>query len=309
MKKQIRIVLLCILALIIVQVGILPCFEGTTNANKGNEEWMKALDDSFSLDAIYLPGTHDSCAYASDFAFASRCQSLTIEQQLNAGIRYLDLRVGIKNDELIMIHGPLTCRKGFFKKPLTLHETLTTIETFLTQHPSEMVLVNIKASEQAQDTYNTYMESHINAMYRVDNTLPTIQEGRGKIVLANRYLSETNATYPLVMMWYDQRNTTFEEPVFEEGLIANQHLFVQDHFCLNTNEKWQSFIYPHVHTGVYLNFLSTKGPSKVGHPYKYAKALNKQLATFDLTSSGPQIVVLDFADANLASHILQANFE
>lgn len=45
-----------------------------------------------------IPGTHDSCARTNHTAYADKCQNWSITEQLNNGIRFLDLRLNYNNN-------------------------------------------------------------------------------------------------------------------------------------------------------------------------------------------------------------------
>lgn len=82
--------------------------------------WMKSFDDTVWITKLNLPGTHDSCSSGKILDLSSdvfergfeedfvTTQSWTIPEQLNAGIRVLDLRVGWwtvnGNNDLYMCH-------------------------------------------------------------------------------------------------------------------------------------------------------------------------------------------------------------
>jgi hypothetical protein len=56
---------------------------------------MKHLPDSVLLRSLVLPGTHDSNTNSLDTKFLktfSRCQKLSVFEQLMSGVRYLDIR-------------------------------------------------------------------------------------------------------------------------------------------------------------------------------------------------------------------------
>ena len=56
-------------------------------------KWMNYISNEELLSEINLPGTHDSCTCCVQFAFISKCQSMSITEQFNCGIRLLDVRV------------------------------------------------------------------------------------------------------------------------------------------------------------------------------------------------------------------------
>jgi 1-phosphatidylinositol phosphodiesterase len=72
------------------------------------KQWMKDLHDDIEVSYLSLPGTHDSGSYNCHFwqlCKSTQCQSWPIMQQLQAGIRFLDLRIQIVNEQLTIIHG------------------------------------------------------------------------------------------------------------------------------------------------------------------------------------------------------------
>lgn len=71
-----------------------------------------------------------------------QCQDTDIKTQLENGYRYLDIRLVLKNDNLILKHNFAKCKKerSIFSTPLTLDDVLEDIYTFLDKHPSETVI-------------------------------------------------------------------------------------------------------------------------------------------------------------------------
>ena len=85
------------------------------------KNWMSAISDSRYIYEINLPGTHDSATafcknstdnYVKIFGIPvfnagkyAGTQSLTLPEQLNAGVRYLDLRFSPKQGKLLLCHG------------------------------------------------------------------------------------------------------------------------------------------------------------------------------------------------------------
>ena len=71
--------------------------------------WMASLSDDMPLSQVVLPGSHDSATEKIFFASIARCQHLTIPQQLEVGCRFLDLRLRMRNSQLIAVHGVTPC--------------------------------------------------------------------------------------------------------------------------------------------------------------------------------------------------------
>ena len=82
-----------------------------------------------------------------------QCQDTDIKTQLENGYRYLDMRLVLKNDNLILKHNIAKCRKSksFFSTPLTLDDVLNDIYTFLDQNPSETVIFCVKKENNKDD--------------------------------------------------------------------------------------------------------------------------------------------------------------
>ncbi len=61
-----------------------------------NPEWMSDLNNSLLISELSIPGTHDSMTFKGDLASGAamaQCQVISLEQQLEAGIRSLDIRL------------------------------------------------------------------------------------------------------------------------------------------------------------------------------------------------------------------------
>ena len=117
----------------------------------------------------------------------------------------------------------------------------------------------------------------------------------------------TDAGIPL--LWANQNG--FEDPSLHTAREDNASytLWVQDRYEYDSADKWNAFTagLNSAETGngnVAIHFLSTKGTSTYGHPYRFAKELNAKLSEL------PELqgwIVIDFASAPLAEHIYRAN--
>ncbi|GAA6091620.1 1-phosphatidylinositol phosphodiesterase-like [Tachysurus ichikawai] len=140
-----------------------------------NIGWMKELDGDTLLSDITIPGTHDTMALHG--GPAAECQAWILEDQLKAGIRYLDLRVYAYEDTLYLMHGIVYEHSTFIK-------ALTTLKAFLSEFPSETVLVRLKPDlfdkSKVQELFEKLIEGDSNVW--VKSTIPRLDEVRGKIV-------------------------------------------------------------------------------------------------------------------------------
>ena len=301
----------------------IPLMERARNTPvPGSADWMAALPDETPLGDIVLPGTHDSATQYVQLAFFSKCQSLSIAKQLEAGFRYLDIRLGdVKKgaDYPPLMHGFTNCKTGPLGRTLTLDQVLADCYAFLNQHPSETILFAVKHEHgdapiaQVQGQLLSFTAAR-EANWLLTDTLPTLGEARGKLVLLRRWEDEAglgrDAGIPF--LWADQRNREDVSLAAAEEPQDGYTLLVQDRFKYDTDEKWNAFqtaVKAAPADGdVLLNFLSTNGSSAYGHPWKYARALNPRLlALEDGTLRG--WVIVDFATAQLAEKIYSTNFE
>jgi len=109
------------------------------------ENWMENFSEWRLLDVPIIPGTHHSGVNnprkrTSQPVWGwAKCQDIGIEEQLHCGVRFFDLRVRIipKTEEVLISHG--------LTSDTSLAEAIEVISAFLKEHPSEGVLMYIRA--------------------------------------------------------------------------------------------------------------------------------------------------------------------
>ena len=154
--------------------------------------WMAGLADDTPLSAITIPGTHDSgarfggAAPVVDFVTALwvQAQNWTLTQQLNAGVRFLDVRPHAEPDGTLRIH------HMFVDEQLSLTDVLRECVAFLAANPSEALLMRVQqeASKLPEPEFAAAFDRHVGEagaggrLYR-DPTIPQLQAVRGAIVL------------------------------------------------------------------------------------------------------------------------------
>jgi len=179
--------------------------------------WMGAVQDgNLKLSQLSIPGTHDTMTYlATDFA-EDQYHFMTLTEQLDAGIRFLDIRVGPNGPagDLGLYHGNFQLFFSSFN-----NDVVKTCENFLTDHPTETIVMSIQRdfdfgndSGKIADfrrTIDTVVGNHFtgsdkNFWYSFPTTqveqddftyqpetkntvgnVPTLAQARGKIVLLN----------------------------------------------------------------------------------------------------------------------------
>lgn len=231
--------------------------------------WMKYIDDSVPLYQLTIPGTHDSCARFGGPAFA--CQTLSISEQLNLGIRALDIRCRHVNNGFPIYHSSTDQRIDF-------GDVQKSCIDFLQANPSETIVMHIKQestvltppqgnNETFQLTFNKYIIGFGEFWY-LKRTIPTLGDARGKIILLRRFeldVPDFERDDPEfiegidVNPWID--NATFAIYNFGVGLI------IQDRYGIGTiDDKWnvvEEFLnraaVDQASQLLYLNFTSAAG--------------------------------------------------
>ena len=316
--------LMMLLILLVSVLLVVPLLErGDRSSVDGSAAWMSRLDDGLPLNRLTIPGTHDSATQYVQLAFFSKCQALSVGEQLEAGFRYLDIRLGEDGEGgLKLMHGFTDCKTGFGPQceALALDAVLEQCYGFLAAHPTETVLFAVKqehgdlSAAEFQTLLDSYIQKAPNGWLLTDS-VPSLGQARGKLILLRRYADEaglgTRAGIPF--LWADQpgtEDTSLNTAASDNGGYT---LWVQDRFEYDSVDKWKAFR-AGMDNGagvkdISLNFLSTKGSRSYGHPYRYARVLNTRLLGTALPAgSFHGWIVVDFGSAPLASHIYRANF-
>ena len=316
--------LIVILAIVFaLLMYVIPAFErADRTAVPGSADWMARLDDGLPLGGIVLPGTHDSATKNVLLAWFSKCQSLDIGAQLDAGYRYLDIRLAVDGERLRLMHGFAGCTEGPFpwSGRLYLDAVLEQCRDFLRAHPTEAVVFAVKQEhgdesvaefERLLDRYCT--DAEMKDFFLLTDRIPTLGEARGRLVLMRRYedAAGLGAAGGIPLLWDDQggrEDTSLHTAAHDNG---SYHLYVQDRYKYGDTDKWKAFLGGMAagETGadaVSINFLSTNGTAAYGHPYAHAKALNDALLSWDNSVLRGWIVV-DFASPKLAERIWSRN--
>ncbi|MFE2146574.1 phosphatidylinositol-specific phospholipase C [Streptomyces sp. NPDC059456] len=147
----------------------------------GTQDWMAGLGDSTALQRMTIPGTHDSGATKGGLYVA--CQNTSIAQQLDSGIRFLDVRCRVTGGSFAIHHA------AFFQD-LMFGDVLVACWNFLAAHPSETVLMRVKQeySGESDATFRAVFDDYLDhrgwrPLFRIADTLPTLGQARGKVVL------------------------------------------------------------------------------------------------------------------------------
>ena len=182
--------------------------QALASARADIQNWMKYLPDDMYVAHVSIPGTHDTATAegwsSSTGPTYSTTQAVTIDEQLEKGIRAFDFRPGL-------VDGYLNCNHGTDKTKLKLEDAMTKLTNYLDAHPSEFFVIHFfrgnvynntgdastgvkllggKDDDASRATYNSLMDALYNqklANYIIDySPYLTVKEMRGKIVLFRR---------------------------------------------------------------------------------------------------------------------------
>ncbi|WP_288447377.1 phosphatidylinositol-specific phospholipase C [uncultured Chryseobacterium sp.] len=273
--------------------------------------WMSGLQDNISLSKISIPGTHDSGARvdAPVVSGTAKTQDLSIAEQLNAGVRFLDIRCR-------HIDNAFTIHHGAIYQNLNFDDVLNACYTFLNSHPSETIIMSVKEEYDAsnttrsfEQTFDSYVQKNP-SKWDLGSNIPTLGAVRGKIKLLRRFSS--GATKGInASPWAD--NTTFD--INNSGV----QLKVQDYYKVtNNDDKWNGIssllneAKNDSNGKLFVNFTSGYKPGIFGIPSipTVSNNINPRLKTFFQTNTHGSfgIMPIDFVNAELSELIVKTNF-
>ena len=294
--------------------------------NLSGADWMKKINSELKITQINIPGSHNSAARYIPMSFFARCQSLSLQGQLEAGVRYLDIRLRLNGKGFVLAHGFLNCRnKKFpFSGELKIETVLEQCYYFLSCNPTEAVLLCIKdedgnaGSEFYDRLYKEYILQNPEKWY-IENRIPTLGEVRGRLILLRRFgvdekkYSDSNCGLNLTL-WPDQghghdRPDCFDMPfITEKGFAGSVRL--QDCFTIPPKRKWQKIARPFLENGqddsmLSLNLLST---AYLCMPHINSIVINRYFK-ISQTVKGRNygIVIFDFVSNELARNVFLTN--
>ena len=153
--------------------------------------WMTPLPDARPLSELSIPGTHDAATCSVSKGKTARCQQLYVNDQLRAGVRYLDLRFSKDSDgsgTIVMRHGSAWCHDGDTENNLKASKVMGWIKDFLADNPGETVIIQVKDNDGGGDNTSaiySFLKGYMDDFYIGDH-VPLLGEARGKVVIISR---------------------------------------------------------------------------------------------------------------------------
>ncbi len=241
--------------------------------------FLKNISDDIFISEINLAGTHNSCAKNVRFGYISKCQDKTITQQLNMGIRFLDIRLEKKGNILKTVHAVTDCYKNKLKtKKILFSDVVDECKAFLKENPSEAVIICVKRDDGENDkaTFEFLFEQFIknDPVWYTENTIPKLSQVRGKLVLFNRFSPNENNRVFNDSLWginaslWDHSGVVTDSAFSILPVLSTKSdtktatLILQDKYKMSAKDKWEKAVLPtlsthHTENQIVLNFLST----------------------------------------------------
>ncbi|MCD3460506.1 phosphatidylinositol-specific phospholipase C [Streptococcus equi] len=150
-------------------------------------DWMETIDGNRRLSELSIPGTHDTLAFSASLPVTSivRTQSMNLQQQLDSGIRFLDIRLSHEGDRFYIYHGCVWTGYDF-------EDVCNIVQGFLKKHSTETILMRVKQENSSVsdeemwklfDKFDTQYEELFWNRSTVDYDDPKLNEVRGKVVI------------------------------------------------------------------------------------------------------------------------------
>ncbi len=172
------------------------------NANDFTKNWMSYISDSTLVKDIIIPGSNDSgLSNCSRFA---KTQHFSTAEQLDFGVRYLEMNVRNVDDELYTFYGSSKGEK--------LADILSGVLAFLKEHKTETVVLDFSAfnnqpQKQIVSLIKKYFVPNGSYTYIVRNLISStldedffntlsLSQAKGRVIVfmdgdGNDYLDET----------------------------------------------------------------------------------------------------------------------
>ena len=212
-------------------------FTETTATNN----WMATIPGNVNFSMLSTPGAHNAATSSVSGTFSSyaKCQSETIQELLDNGVRAFDLRPQYKSNSIITADN-LTIYHGTYSTNVLYKDAIAIITSFLDAHPSEAIsIIMTKESASGSDQTSTLIEvitaihnSYSSYFKEVDHSYYTLDDFRGKIFYGcrpNWYVS----TMTRVTNWPDDSSVTD----YGVGIGGTCFASVEDAYNTSGNSK------------------------------------------------------------------------
>ena len=278
------------------------------------KNFFSLLPDTTYLSEVNVAGTHDSCTAYCTMENVCRCQSLTVKEQLELGIRLFDIRLYKSGDSFYLCHSIADCFCEEEKKTkLTFDDVLEDFSLFLKEYPDEILIVSVKQDRGIINRFffPSFYAKHIlgsEDRWYLKNEIPLLSECRGKMVLMRRckvfpWWGKDRECGLDFSHWRDQGNK-FRTKIYPVNLNKRQKAIVQDRYGLDPCKKWEKSEKPFLDNckcnsdNIAVHFISTAYRYKNENLTKTAGKMNGFFKAHNL-KEGKGWFLFDFPDEEI----------
>ena len=194
-------------------------------------DWLDLVRDETKVCKLSIPGTHDTMTGMGFyqpllkyvFNQTAISQVSTLEEQMNSGLRFFDIRPVVSTDTVAK-KKILRLTHGISELDVTFEWTIDQLQSYLKAHPTEFFICKLQFDngfEDQKDLYSLLSDVLHMSKYQglfFENWRPdiTVGEMRGKILWLSRYdLRLLNEIYHYPIVYCDWPD---EDPDIEEDL-------------------------------------------------------------------------------------------
>ncbi len=306
--------------------------------------WMARLSDAMLVSQVSIPGTHN--AATSKINGMGKCQSLTIAEQLNIGVRGFCLRPTLNRKLTFKGYkatGLGNIYHGTVNTKVSTAQAFDAIDQYLEANPEEFVVIVMR--NESGDRYLTgsamdsefvsYMRTFLESRSRVVNFHAhlTVGECRGKIVVLNRTgsTSDMAASY---MTWNHNQSGSTDRRIYSAS--GSAEAAVQDCYapgeadgdcsdndfasvkpaCVEdfmdfaasaSNQGRNVWVVNYASAYTGLSNYAQNAENTNGHVFRYLAGKEGHITTGSMKVNGPVgIVMMDFAGARTVKYMAKS---
>ena len=289
------------------------------------DNWMNNVVSTTPINKLVIPGTHDSLTFEWEKSYSliqqlssiwAKTQYLTIGQQLLAGVRYFDVRIGICTSMFCNGDKTVVAFHGNYSSNVKYEDAIHDLIEFGKTHPSELVIwkVRILNNDDSVRSLTTQMHQTLNVIRPTssyfDQTIGELRNERpdktsAGIIFTSDYYKDDYVwphskifdPYDYDAIQTDQDSFTFHSPTFTMSMNKIYSGKEVDQSSISVMQMIAEYQTSHI-TSV-LESIET-----------ISKKINKSITEKKMPpppKSGYNIIMVDFITPVLCDGIIQMN--
>ena len=268
--------------------------------------WMSLVSDNKTITELTIPGTHNSGAMydVPVLPDTAKTQTLSISEQLNIGVRFLDIRCKVIENRLIL-------HNGFANQKLTFDNIIDTCKKFLKFNSSETIILELRDdayplnnTQIFESVFNKHIKNYNSSLFFLENRFPCLGEVRGKIILIRNF-----EVSDITLKGIDKKEKIKDSSILKQNQHKDQTVEQKWHyikqFFFNAKNDSKSVLYMNYTSGykktTFLGIPSVK---------KISETINPLVNGFFKLSENARygIIIMDYISENSTSLIISMNF-